>query len=307
MEPFVPGPGSVFGTGDPLWDMWLRPNPGLTEVADIFAYALTVDGYEYAKMVLACDLREQARSLQRKWAGPRRTAMTFVELRLLLFWFQRAARHVWQGGSLVVRRDDGTEKAISLKAGPDGGDKRRLYELNQAICEAWEREWPLQQGEDAADREAPREAEQTPAGSTRVLRLDGGRVIRLSSLNQHHTYGGLLLGYPTSASNQRMLKALIASHRQTDSSAEPYLIEPLEKPLDVAPDPRRHREPGAVLSAITCVAEFTSGPLERNVDDDCSGLVVIWLQDEFAFPIDPLVLSRILAIDWEARAAGQKF
>ncbi len=132
-----PGSYADFGSGDLDRDMWRRPNPELGDAWDILAYALTVDGYAYARAILGLDLRELQGELQSKWRGPQRSTMTFVELRLLLFWEQRAAHQLWQGGSI-----DG----VALKSGPDEDDERRLRELNQAICAAWDREWPKRRG-----------------------------------------------------------------------------------------------------------------------------------------------------------------
>lgn len=126
-EPYVPQSGAYGNTGDLVADMWMRPNPGLDDVNDIFEYALTLDGYGYAREVLGLDLMDRAPDLLGEWRGPRRSAMTYVELRLLLFWEQRAAHWNWQAPS----------------SGPTEGDLRHLRELNHAICEAWAREWPI--------------------------------------------------------------------------------------------------------------------------------------------------------------------
>ena len=134
--------GGEFGSGDTLRDMWTRPDPERVEVYEIFDYALTVDGYFYAQAVLHSDLRKDAPRLLRKWRGPGRAAMRFVELRLLLFWRQRAAHHLWQGGSVRKRSADGSEEWVPLKSGPDEDDARDLRELNQAICAAWQQERP---------------------------------------------------------------------------------------------------------------------------------------------------------------------
>jgi hypothetical protein len=36
-------------------------------------------------------------------------------------------------------------------------------------------------------------------------------------------------------------------------------------------------------------------------------LLVIWFQNEFAFPIDPAVVTQLLAIDWETLAADMDY
>jgi len=118
--------GGEFGSGHTLRDMWTRPDPGGGEMPELFEYALTVDGYFYADAVLHEDLKAYARVLERKWRGRRRSEMDFVELRLLLFWEQRCAHWNWQAPG----------------SGPTKAELRDLHELHEAICGAWEREWP---------------------------------------------------------------------------------------------------------------------------------------------------------------------
>jgi len=139
--PFTPGSWPPFGTGDPERDMWVRPNPELVEANDIFAYALTVDGYAYADSMLGWHLPKQALKLKKIWHGRRKAPMSFVELRLLLFWEQRSAHHLGQGGELTLY-SGGAAKGIELKHGPSERDVQHLRDLNRAICEAWRREWP---------------------------------------------------------------------------------------------------------------------------------------------------------------------
>lgn len=146
MEPYQPGSEPVFGTADAERDMWLRPNPELLTALDIFAYALTIDGYAYASEVLGFDLLRRAHSLQTRWRGRHRAGMSFVELRLLLFWEQRSAHHLWQGGALQVQGADGGVETITLKSGPDEDDLSHLRELNLAICAAWQREHGEREG-----------------------------------------------------------------------------------------------------------------------------------------------------------------
>ncbi len=55
---------------------------------------------------------------------------------------------------------------------------------------------------------------------------------------------------------------------------------------------------------MACIARFRSSSPARDPKLDYPELVVIWLQEEFAFPIDPPVLEHLLALDWE-RLAGE--
>ena len=147
--------------------------------------------------------------------------------------------------------------------------------------------------------------------------LDSGRTIWLVALNQYGTSGGRMMGYPTSESNQRYLEQMVARHTQPEGYGAPYLIKPTETPLKLPPSrprrdgplwmrntPRSDPRDGtpARLPRITCIARFTSGPLANDSDGASLNLRVIWFQDSFAFPIDPLVMSQLAAIDWRKHA-----
>ena len=141
------------------------------------------------------------------------------------------------------------------------------------------------------------------------LDLPSGRKLYLRELRQVLTYEGLLAGLPTVEMNQRQLERLVAEHRDKPYDGEPYLIRPTEKPI-----PYQHRDgrpypfgtPSA-LPAVTCIGRFRSLQTVRDKSCDYSGLVLIWLQDDFAFPIDPAVFAQILAIDWEAHATDMEY
>ena len=126
--------------------MWLRPNPALTDEGDILLYAISVDGYEYARVRLGRDLFEMVDDLRRSCLGPRLATAKFADLRLLLFFTQRAWRHCHQGGSFVVKADDGTQVTLQGKFGPDEQEVAALRDLHAAICDAWQREWPARSG-----------------------------------------------------------------------------------------------------------------------------------------------------------------
>jgi hypothetical protein len=143
-QPFVPTAGYPYldGTGDLETDMWLRPNRALTDVDAILSYAITFDGYGYAETVLGRQLLQHGEKLRRRWHEGRGAGMSFVELRLLLFFTQRAWRFTFQGGEICLAAEDGTEHRVPLKAGPDDQDAAFLCDLHLAICDAWEWEWP---------------------------------------------------------------------------------------------------------------------------------------------------------------------
>ncbi len=134
--------GGPASDSDLLRDLWTCPDPELVDIHDIFDYALTLDGHDYAQEVLRAELPEVARDLGKKWYGPKRGEMDFVELRLLLSWEERCAHLAWQPGGCFRR---GADPAVRVwdESRPTEEDLRHFRELYGAICGAWEREWPI--------------------------------------------------------------------------------------------------------------------------------------------------------------------
>ena len=59
------------------------------------------------------------------------------------------------------------------------------------------------------------------------------------------------------------------------------------------------------LGPITCVARFEAyDPVQKEPEGDFSHLVMVWFQQDFAMPIDPVVLAKIKALDWEREAVN---
>ncbi|WP_406699853.1 hypothetical protein V5E97_13490 [Singulisphaera sp. Ch08] len=143
---------------------------------------------------------------------------------------------------------------------------------------------------------------------TGQLDLPSGRRLYLCELRQYLTYEGLLEGLPTVERNKKCLEQLVANHRGKLYAGEPYLVRPTETPIEYNRDgkPYPFGIPSA-LPAVTCIGRFESRQPARNESSDQSTLVIIWFQDEFAFPIDPSVVVQILAIDWETHAADTDF
>jgi hypothetical protein len=136
------------------------------------------------------------------------------------------------------------------------------------------------------------------------LKLLTGRDVQLQSLEQRKVYGAMLEGLPTREKNQHLLESLREQARRLLPQVEPYLVPPRETPI---PWRRAEKYPfgdPARLPSVACIAHFRSSSPARTPQLDYSELVVVWLQEEFAFPIDPLVLEHLLALDWE-RLAGE--
>lgn len=136
------------------------------------------------------------------------------------------------------------------------------------------------------------------------LDLPSGRRLYLRELRQYLTYEGLLEGLPTAERNKQRLERLVAEHRDKPYAGGPYLIRPTETPIEY----KRGGEPypfgtPAALPAVTCIGRFDSLQPARDKRSDLSGLVLIWFQEELAFPIDPGVRAQLLAVNWEDHAA----
>ena len=156
-------------------------------------------------------------------------------------------------------------------------------------------------------RHAPRPgAPAAPAIDLRLkpeIELHSKRSIRMQELTQSRTYQGLLMGLPTMEGNRRLLDSLPARHRECGQPA--HVIKPVEK---LMPYSKESGEPypfgtPARLPPILCVARFTSMQPARNTTADGSGLMVVWFQSHFAFPIEEEAVKAIQAIDW-AGCAG---
>jgi uncharacterized protein (TIGR02996 family) len=139
------------------------------------------------------------------------------------------------------------------------------------------------------------------------IRLRSGRVVCLLEIRQFCIYEGLLEGLPTTELNQRIIEELLAEERNRPPGGEPYLIRPVETPIERPRDrPYPFGQP-ARLPGIGCVGRFSSSQPARDPRRHFSELVVIWFQGEFALPIDPQVWEQLLLIDWDQHATGYDY
>lgn len=134
------------------------------------------------------------------------------------------------------------------------------------------------------------------------LDLPSGRRLFLRHLQQYVTYAGRLEGFPTAGENKRTVQRLIAEYRDRPYPGEPYLIPPTERPIEFLGGRRYPFGTPSALPAVTCIGRFESLSPARDPQCDGSGLVVIWFQEEFAFPIDASVVAQLLTIKWEKHA-----
>jgi hypothetical protein len=125
-----------------------------------------------------------------------------------------------------------------------------------------------------------------------VLKLDSGLYIRLTNLSQWETYGGHLAGRPSSEGNQKLITgAQRYAHDVLQFQPSPTLIgfKNLHKPPPLLP-----------FKAVCAAFECDYMPLASHAD--FTRLSLLWFQDEWAMPINPLILNEIQRIDWHKNA-----
>jgi len=140
------------------------------------------------------------------------------------------------------------------------------------------------------------------------ITLSTGRELGLQELNQQLTYEGLLEGMPTTKLNRFKLDRLVAEQQAKKPSINPvYLVRPVETPIDLSPGEIYPFGSPATLPGVTCVGRFKSRPIGENDPLFYSELTIIWLQSEFAMPIEPSVLEEIAGLDWDTLASNFEF
>jgi hypothetical protein len=133
------------------------------------------------------------------------------------------------------------------------------------------------------------------------LVLQTGRALSLTFLKQWLVYGGQLEGLPTREKNQYKVADALTQAR-TLKTGEPYLIAPRETPIPYPPGRKYPFGDPAKIPSIGCIGRFHSHQHARDSAKDYSELVVVWFQDDFAFPIDPTVLEQLRQLEWERLA-----
>lgn len=152
----------------------------------------------------------------------------------------------------------------------------------------------------------------------RIL-LNTGREISLVSLHQSLTYHGVLAGIPYREDNARRVKRLLdEAARLGPEGLAPGLIPPVIEPIaPPAAHPELLRRTGKTaeqhaafreamhqerLPAVACIGIFDSSELNTPEPEPYSSMVIVWIQNKFALPIDDGVLSQIQRRDWDALA-----
>ena len=134
-----------------------------------------------------------------------------------------------------------------------------------------------------------------------TIELNSGREVRIDAIRQWLAYSGLLEGVPNPMFNEWMLKGIIEDARE-QLDHDPFLIPPKAPPIVTGyshpdPDPNTAR-----LPSVVCIAKLSSISPARDPKCDCSDLVVIWFQEQYAFPIADEAERAIKEIDWDRLA-----
>jgi hypothetical protein len=118
-----------FGVAYTPDDLWIRPDPSIRSLADLYEYALTFDGYVYARLFLGSDCAALGNAVwERHRAQPAaadRWDATYADLRCTMFWTQRSQR--WAGDTTEMQ---------------EPGLSRDMKALLDAAGQVWETECP---------------------------------------------------------------------------------------------------------------------------------------------------------------------
>ena len=135
------------------------------------------------------------------------------------------------------------------------------------------------------------------------ITLSSGREVRLRELTQRLTCEGLIEGLPTTRMNKSHLDSLVAKYRAKGPTIPFYLVTPVETPIEWLSEKTYPFGSPAALPGVTCIGRFRSLSTGEHDPLCYSELTIIWLQCEFATPIDASVLEEIVGLDWDALAS----
>lgn len=137
-----------------------------------------------------------------------------------------------------------------------------------------------------------------------LLTLSSGRAVQLVAMKQSLTYEGLLEGLPTKRMNDAQLERLVATATRDDGHP-PLLITPTQTPIPY--EGRYFLGDPASLPSIVCIGRFFHSAPARDTTKHCSSLTIIWLQDDYAFPISAEAEHAIINADWTSLACDQEY
>jgi hypothetical protein len=164
-----------------------------------------------------------------------------------------------------------------------------------------------------------------------VIQLNCGREISLQGIEQWLTYAHILEGFPWNPYFKGTVRLHLDWAKERHPNRKIIVLEPRLRPLGIpegdlermklawkhAEELKSRSRQGIKLTFdevcqsdypepvcignVCCTALFDSTPID-DVNFMGSELFVIWFQDGFAMPIDPLVVEQMKVIDWENEA-----
>ena len=131
----------------------------------------------------------------------------------------------------------------------------------------------------------------------RSFRLKCGVTVQLDEQVQWRTYSGWLAGYPTKQINQdKIERAKITAKAKLSLSAFVCVLRPRIAQVIIDHSPATVKK-YPKLPDITCAAVFVSDPA-RGANKSFSAVTLLWFQDEWALPINPVIIKQISNLDW---------
>ncbi len=121
--------------------------------------------------------------------------------------------------------------------------------------------------------------------------IDNDLEVEIEALSQFKTYRNVIYGYPTEHRNNLLIDFVLERAHQTDNDQSVYLIQPEHKKMD---DVIRNGRPLDIWKEIPNIECY----LRVKNQSDSTMLIIIWFQDEFAFPIDPIIIEKIKTIPY---------
>jgi hypothetical protein len=125
--------------------------------------------------------------------------------------------------------------------------------------------------------------------------------VTITRLYQWKTYGGLIEGMPVERINNQILNYALQKAGEMDKQIPVHLIEPILTPI-----PYEGRSPfgdPVAMPSTICIAVLKCYQSIPKLGD-YSELTVVWLQEEYAFPIEESILNKLKALSWTQLAKG---
>ena len=129
------------------------------------------------------------------------------------------------------------------------------------------------------------------------LIIENDKTVFIESINQYHTYRGLISGMPNDRINKGVLEYTMNKAIENSFCGKAHLLVPKQTLIEIA-DGRVYKEIPMALPDITCIAELRYYKPIINPDRFMSCMCVVWYQDSYAFPIDENIVRQFKDLRW---------